>query len=143
MSLEDCFESRQLREIPPDLLKAGKSLETAEYKLVEARELSNAGFGSAAIVTAYASMLHSARALLYRDGFQEKSHYCVIQYLKEKYAKIGSLQSVLVTVMDAFRAERHDIMYGFAPSKVKSEDVEAAVENAGEMIKAVRKLIVV
>jgi len=30
-------------------------------------------------------MLHSPRALLFRDGVKERGHLCVVVYLKEKY----------------------------------------------------------
>ena len=123
------------------MLKAGKSLETAEIKFKEAMELLQANFFGARIITAYASMFHSARGLLYKDGIQEKSHYCAIAYVKENYVRKGIVSVELITVMNSFREERHDIMYGFAREKAKRQEAEAAVENAEKMIKAIKKLI--
>lgn len=141
MTLEECFERRQLRKIAPDAAKALKSLETARAKLAEAEDLLKAGFMPVAVVTAYASMFHAARALLFKDGVQEKSHYCLVVYLKERYVKAGKLSTGIVTIMDAFREERHDIMYGLEGIKVKRGEGKAAVENAGKMIEAVKKLL--
>ncbi|MFA6049186.1 MAG: HEPN domain-containing protein [Candidatus Micrarchaeia archaeon] len=141
MTLNECFERRQLRLIPPDNLKAAKSLETAKAKLSEARELMGAGFGKMAVVVAYASMFHSCRALLYRDGVQEKSHFCLIEYAREKYAKTGKLPFELITTMDAFREERHDAMYGFDEPETTKEHAKAALETAEKLANAVEKIL--
>lgn len=141
MSLEKCFEERKLRRVRADILKARKSLETAERKLAEAEELMKAGFESAALITAYASMFHSGRALLFRDGVVEKSHYCLILYLRERYAKIGKIKNEVITMMDAFREERHDILYSLEGMKVKGREAKTAVETARELLEEVRGIL--
>lgn len=141
MTFEECFERRQLRSTAPDLLKAEKSIKTAEDKLAEAEQLAKAVFRKAAIVTAYASMFHAARALLFRDGIVEKSHYCLVVYLREKYVKTGKLPAGIVTVMDAMREERQDVMYGLEEVTIKEGDEKLALENARHLIAAVRKLL--
>ncbi len=141
MGLTECFERDQLRRIPPDAKKARQSLETAKVKLAEAKGLSKAGFSSVAVVSAYASMFHSARALLYLDGVQEKSHYCLIAYVRETYTASGKVPPGLVTVMDAFRQARHDVMYGFGEPVVKKSDEVLAIHTADAWIVAVSKLI--
>lgn len=141
MGLSDCFERGQLRKIPADASKARQSVETAKLKLAEAKGLSKAGFASVAVVSAYASMFHSARALLYRDGIQEKSHYCLIAYVRETYVVSGKLPAGLITVMDAFRSARHDVMYGFGTATVKKSDEDLAIRNADALLGAVVKLL--
>ncbi len=138
--LDECFERRQLRQIPPDKAKAKSSLETAKIKLAEAKGLAAAGFASMAIVNAYASMFHSCRALLYRDGVQEKSHYCLIAYVREKYAATGKLTPGLITVMDAFREQRHDVFYGFGKPSTKKADVELALDAAKKLMEEISKI---
>ena len=141
MTVGDCLEKRLLRRERPDALKAKKSLETAKLKLTEASELAEAGFPRVALVTAYSSMFHSARALLFRDGFVEKSHYCLVEFVRENYAKKGLVEPGLVTVFDALRQERQDVMYGFGEAKVKAKNAEFAIENARKFAKAVEKLL--
>lgn len=141
MTLQECFDRRQLRAASPDHLKAASSIETAVDKLAQAQELEKAGFGQAALVTVYASMFHAGRALLYRDGVQEKSHFCLIVYLREKYGRTGELDNGLITVMDALREERHDVMYGVEKIRVKPGQVELAIKTAERMIAAVKKII--
>lgn len=137
MTLERCFEERKLRQAKPDILKAKKSLETAREKLAEAEELAKAGFEKVAVVFAYASMFHSGRALLFKDGVVEKSHYCLVLYLKEKYVKRGKIENEIITMMDSFREERHDVMYSLEGIKVKSDEANHAIENARKMLQAV------
>ena len=141
MSLQECFDRRQLRAIPPDSLKSASSIETAEDKLKQAKELANADFNQAALVTAYASMFHAGRALLYRDGIQEKSHFCLVVYLREKYGEIGKLDNGLITVFDALREGRHDVMYSVEKIKLKEGEIEFAIKSAESLIVSVKKLL--
>lgn len=141
MSMEDCFERGMLRQVSPDAQKAEFSLKVAREKLEEAKKLAAAGFHNAALVTAYASMFHAGRALLFNDGVMEKSHYCLIAYLREKHVHEGRLPAGIVTMMDSFREERHDVMYGLNGLKVKESDSKEAIENAGKMIEEAGKLL--
>jgi len=36
-------------------------------------------------------MFQGARALLFKDGCVERSHYCVVEYLKRHYVQSGKL----------------------------------------------------
>ena len=141
MTLEDCYERRQLRSSRPDPLKAKMSISTAESHLTEAENLAKAGFKKVAVVIAYASMFHAGRALLFKDGVIEKSHYCLVVYLREKYVINGKLSNELITVMDAFREERQDVMYGLEIPELDKNDEKLAIENARKMIKEVKKLL--
>ncbi len=84
MDVKVFFVNRKLRKIAPDSEKSEQSGKIAENKLEEAKKLFNFEFYEQAILTAYTSMFHIARALLYKDGVQEKSHYAVYFYLKER-----------------------------------------------------------
>lgn len=118
------------------------SISTAESHLTEAERLAKAGFRNVAVVVAYASMFHAGRALLFKDGVIEKSHYCLAVYLREKYVTGGKLSNELISVMDAFREERQDVMYGLETPELNKDDENAAIENARKMIKEVKKLLV-
>lgn len=134
MSLDECFASRKLRRIHPDQLKARKSLDAAAAKLERAKALLEDGHNDAALLYAYSSMFSAGRAILYKDGIQEKSHYCLAKYLEEKYVKKGKIDSETITLLNAFREERHAIMYGF-------EEVEVGEDEAGEAVSAAEKFI--
>lgn len=138
MRLEDCFKERLLRKIKPDREKAKRSLEVAKGKLKMGKEALDKGLLDASLIYAYTSMFHSARALLYRDGIQEKSHVCVVLYLKEKYA--NSIPYYLIQSLDYFRKERHEALYGL-DFEIKEKDAALALKDAEEFIEIVEKLV--
>lgn len=75
MKLEELFEKRLLRKITPDLPKSEKSMKTAHKFLKDAANMQNKSGENFVILAAYTAMFHAARAVLYKDGIQEKSHY--------------------------------------------------------------------
>ncbi len=48
-------------------------------------------------------MFHTVRAILIRDRFGEKSHYCVARYLEEKYVKTRKLKRKWIDLLDHYR----------------------------------------
>ncbi len=88
MKLDECFKKRLLRNIKPDIEKSKRSLEISKEKLITAKNAFKKNFYEACLIYGYTSMFHSSRAVLYRDGVQEKSHVCIPIYLKEKYGNI-------------------------------------------------------
>lgn len=108
---------------------------------MQAKELAQAEFWDVAIISAYAAMFHAGRALLFRDGISEKSHYCLILYLEENYAKKGKIKSEFITLMDAFREERHGILYSLEDIDSGESEANEAVETAKKLLEAVKKLL--
>lgn len=141
MTLAECFTSRKLRRIRPDLLKARKSLDAAGAKLKEAKALLEDAHNDAGLLYAYSSMFGAGRAILYKDGIQEKSHYCLAKYLEEEYAKKGKIDREIITLLDAFREERHAIMYGFEEPEVGQEEAGEAVSTAEKFLQKAKELI--
>jgi len=82
---DDCIKENLLRKIPSSKDKAVQSLKKAHEWLKDSENsLKGEAFGSA-ILASYNAMFHSARSILFFDGFREKSHACVARYLEEKY----------------------------------------------------------
>lgn len=80
-------------------------MEMAFQRLEKAKDLRSSGFHEECLVASYSAMLMAARALLFRDGIIEKSHYCVILYLRDIYnEKIGEGP---ISWLDVYRVERH------------------------------------
>src|SRR3989344_5812598 len=127
VNLDDLYKDRKLRKIAPDLNKSNQSIKISQKKLIESRHLLNARFYEQAILSAYTSMFHMARALLYKEGVQEKSHYAVYIYLKEKYSK--SISAGLLESFLSHQMERKDILYGFDYS-VDETEASSCVEDA-------------
>jgi uncharacterized protein (UPF0332 family) len=86
MRSDDCFKKRLLRRTKPDPLKVTKALEMAKLKEERAQELFKNNFFEESIVSSYTSMFQAARAILFNAGVIEKSHACVVAYLRENYS---------------------------------------------------------
>jgi len=138
MKLAECFEKRLLRRIIPDMEKAKKSLEMGKKKLEEARKALEFNLFNSCMIMAYTAMFHAARAVLYKDGIQEKSHACLITYLREKYSK--ELPIYLINALDAYRIERHEALYGIE-FIVNREDCKIAIEDAEEFLRKIENLL--
>ena len=76
-SIDDCFERGLLRRVEPSRTKSEQSLLSARDWLSEAEKNLEAGAFRSAVSSAYLAVFHSARAILFRDGVREKSHYWV------------------------------------------------------------------
>lgn len=134
MNLQDCFRKRLLRKDRPDPARSRRSFQVSKAKLEHARKAYENGLYDASLVLAYTSMFHAARALLFRDGIVEKSHVCLVEYLREYYARRGRLSEGLVNTLDRLRVDRHEAIYGLEVS-VEEEQAHSALEKAQEFIR--------
>ncbi len=97
MNIEECFEKRLLRNAPPDRLKSKKALEMSDRAIKQAEKLMEHGFYEQVILYSYTAMFQGARALLFKDGITEKSHYCVIEYLRKITSRAESSTRAIFT----------------------------------------------
>jgi uncharacterized protein (UPF0332 family) len=138
MKTEDLFKERLLRKIIPSPEKIKSSLKIAENKLEESKKLFESMFFNQAVITAYTCMFHSARALLYNEGIQEKSHFALCVYLKENYP--DKISKNLLNSFDNYRKERHEALYGFDYEAGK-EDAESAIEDSEELLNKLKEIL--
>jgi uncharacterized protein (UPF0332 family) len=137
MNTRELFDKRLLREIPKDPEKVEKSLEIASNYLADAKRLLETRNHKFVILAAYTSMFHAARALLYKDGIQEKSHYAVFIYLKEKYSR--QIGSKLLFAFDNAREQRHEGLYGLE-YEFNEDDAEHSISVADKFYIVIGKL---
>jgi len=135
----DCIEKGLLRRIPPSRDKAVQSLKKASEWLKESENSLKAEAYGSTILTSYMAMFHSARAILFFDGFREKSHACVSKYLEEKYVKTGKLDKKWVELLDHNREVRHDDQYNLSFYS-SEDDAEKSLESARDFIQSMEKL---
>lgn len=137
--LKNCFNRKLLRRVEPSDEKSKLSIKQAEEWLVESnKNLENDAYKSAQIST-YLALFHSARAILFRDGIREKSHYCIGIYL-EKYIESGNLEEEYVMLFDRIRSARNTDQYSFqlAPS---AEEVKSGIKSAKKFINRMNQLL--
>jgi uncharacterized protein (UPF0332 family) len=80
----------------------------------------------------YMVWFHAARAVLFRDGIREKSHYCVEQYMGT-YVASGKLDSKWVTLLGRIRGKRDQSQYSFE-SPTSKEEIKGSLELAERFI---------
>lgn len=139
MRLEDCFELGLLKKILPDLEKAKRSLEAAKRRLKIAEKAFNARIYEDAVVDAYTAMFHAGRALLFKDGIKERSHYGLYIYIKEVYKE--KLEPRFINELNTLRLERHEILYGLEETRVEESQALETISISKDFIEATEKLL--
>ena len=129
-----------MKNIEPDIAKARESLALASHFLGRAEGNLKIGYNDVALLCAYNAMLHSARALMFRDGVKERSHVCVGAYLKEKYSDPNKIPEKFVNIFDLTRMARHKTQYGGRVEVPESEAMDA-IREAMEFHSLVEKII--
>ena len=115
---------KELGQADHDLQAAGKSCDASEYK--------------GATIQAYYAMFHAARALLYAEGYREKSHYCLSVALLELYVDTGKLPLSMVKDFDRAILLREEADYKGDFSEAGAREV---IGNAKQFIATARQLL--
>ncbi len=139
MDIKECFNKKLLKRIAIDANKIANSIKIAENKLLRANELFGSGFFSDCLINAYTFMFHSARALLYKEGIQEKSHYAVYICLNEKFKE--KLGADLIESFFNYQLERHEALYGF-DSEITKDKAEGILEDAKKFLNKAGDLVI-
>ena len=139
MNVEECLEKGLLKKDAKDINKALRSIEVAKHKLSIAQRTFEVEIYEESIINAYAAMFHSGRALLYKDGFKEKSHFGLFVYIKEKYKE--KLEPKFLNELNALRLERHELLYGLEKAEIKEVEAEAVITIAADFIKAIEDIV--
>ncbi len=120
----------------PCIEKARLSLETARRYIKKGKDNLEIGNYDISMFCCYTAMFHAARALLFKDGVKERSHVCVVLYLKSRYADLRHEANLL----DAYRRIRHTALYSLEFT-IAEEDVKDAIKNALLFHKKIKGLL--
>ncbi len=128
---KQCLESKKIIPFARGKGLIEKEISIAQSDLSDAR----AGFDNQrykwSTIQAYYSMFHAARALIYSQGYREKSHYCLAVALRVLFVDEGKMDAQ--TVRDFFNAmnlrEAADYEAEFSQSGAK-----AVIASAGRFI---------
>lgn len=131
IDFDECLRLGLLRRIPASEEKAKNILEKANNMLTEAKSNFRNRNINSAVIMSYIAILNAGRAVLFRDGFREKSHACIARYLGEKYVKKGKLAEKYVLLLDRFRTSRHATQYDatYYPTKDEAEQILAFADD--------------
>jgi uncharacterized protein (UPF0332 family) len=136
MDVSDCFSQGLLKKTKPSADTARKSFQIAEDTLLKAKDNYKMGYFDVTVVLCYTAMFHAARAVLFRDGVKERSHVCIVLYLKNKYPDLMTYANML----DSYRYSRHTTLYGL-DIITKDADATTATRSAEEFISKMRNFL--
>ena len=125
MKVKDCYKEGLLRKTKPSKQFSIKSLDTSISYISDAKDNLKMNNYNLVIFCSYTSMFHAARALLFKDGVKERSHLCVVSYLKETYPKLDRLANLL----DTYRRNRHNTLYAIDVS-ISDDEAHQAIRDA-------------
>lgn len=89
-------------------------------------------------IQAYYSMFHAARALLFKKGYREKSHFCLKAALQSLYVDEGIIDQSFVDDFDTTMLLRETADY---KSDFSREGAKSALDNAEEFLKITEKIL--
>ena len=136
MKLNDCYKEGLLRKTKPSKQYAIKSLDTSLIYIQNAKDNFEMKNNNLVIFCSYTAMFHSARALLFKDGIKERSHLCIVSYIRETYPKLRGLSNQL----DAYRRNRHNTLYAL-DFLISDYEAKQAIEDAEQFNKQIKKMI--
>lgn len=138
--VKDCFKQGLLKKIRPNLNFAEQSLKQAEHFLDEAETLIGSEIKDMAFIALYNASFHAARALLFRDGVKERSHFCVCKYIEEKYRLQGLVAFQHAVIPDSLRSKRNDIQYSLETPELE-EDLNEIFNQVSDFLERVKEII--
>jgi len=92
------------------------------------------------VLALYNAFFHAARALLFKDGIKERSHFCVARYVEPEYVLKNRLDKKFVLFLDSLRDMRHNTQYSLDFVEV-DEDLNIIYNTCLEFIGEMKKLI--
>ena len=139
MTFEECLKKGLLRREVRAEERVTRSLEVSSRFLSSAWKNYQIQEYEITEMAAYACLFHAARALLFRYGYLEHNHSCLVQALRYLY-KDALLLSALDS-LDQVRLSRHNVQYG--GELVDPEEAEYVVRFAGDFLELARKTLMV
>jgi len=130
------LEERKLQRIEPKHDIITKETASAEYDFGKSRNSFEEADYKWAIVQAYYSMFHAARALIYSKGYREKSHRACLVALKEFF--LDALGEERIDDFEEAMDLRESADYG---SAYTDEDARNLVAKAQEFLENVRRIL--
>ena len=138
--VKKCFEEGLLKIRSPSIGLARKSIKQAESFLYDAEKLIESGMTRMSVIALYNAFFHAARALLFKDGIKERSHYCLARYIETEYVSKGKLDKKFVFALDNLRDLRHASQYSLN-ALVIDENLNDFFDLCIEFISKVEKIV--
>jgi uncharacterized protein (UPF0332 family) len=135
---DKCLEEGKIVKFEASVEMIKKEIENAEYDLARAEESVLKGDSKWASVQAYYSMFHSAKALVFKKGYREKSHICLLIALRELYVRSREMDKDIVDQFEMCMDVRHEADYGLSHDE---ESARICIESAIKLLVSTKNFI--
>ncbi len=115
-----------------------KELKAAHQDITEAKDRFKNERYKYATITAYYSMFHCVRALIYSKGYREKSHYYLLVALQTLFTEKGLLEEELTRDFHNAMVLREDADYHGEFSK---EGAQAIIKSATKFLQKAKAIL--
>jgi len=136
MGLDECFEKQLIKKDETAKNRVKNSLLIANDFLDKAKGNMKMEYYSVSFSLSYNCLFHCCRALIFSKGYTEKSHGCMILFLKNEYKNNKKIYSFLKTI-DSYRISRHSIQY--EGEYVSEVDAKEALIDSEQFLKEIKK----
>ncbi|MFH0737284.1 MAG: HEPN domain-containing protein [Candidatus Micrarchaeota archaeon] len=109
MSVKGCIDKGLLRKADITGAEIENQLRISEDYIRKAGLVLGKDTFDISFLTAYISIFHSARGLLYSKGYRERSHFCLFEFIRTEYKDPEVIR--LAEVAQNYRESRHLIQY--------------------------------
>jgi len=135
---ERCVEKAKIVAFQKGPSLVSKELNSATEDLLSSKESYKAENYKWATIQAYYSMFHTARALVYKKRYREKSHYCLVIALEHLYLKKELIDKGFIESLTLGKDLRESADYRSTFSK---EEADNLVRMAAQFLTAAKKLL--
>lgn len=133
-----CLKNRKLIKFTRAKDKVKTELKAAKEDLRNAKNFLRSRNFKYTTIAGYYSLFHAARALLYSQGFRERSHYCLKIAINELFVEEGLLDKEYLDLFDEALGLREAANYG---SIYSENGAKIATEGAKRFLKAVLEIL--
>ena len=135
---EKCLERGKIKLFPKAKQLAHKELDLAKEDLKIAEDSFAAKNYKWSTIQSYYSMFHSARALIYKKGYREKSHFCLAEALKSLYVSENLLSHRFLEALQLGKLLRENADYY---GDFDKSGTEGMIESAKDFLKEAKKIL--
>ena len=134
----NCLKKGKLKRFTASKQKVKTEVNSAKEDLREAKDRFSKRKYKYATITAYYSLFHSARALVYLKGFREKSHYCLKIAIEKLYIKEQILKPEFIEYFEEAMGLREAADYQSIFSKTGAL---RSIKAAKEFLKVAKRMV--
>lgn len=135
---KECLEKQKIISFPKGKRLINKELRTARKDLDDGEFSFVHGKYKWSTIQGYYALFHTARALLYSQGYREKSHYCLSVALKALFVEKGKLNVEFVENFNNAMLLREDADYRTRFSK---SGAKLVLQKAEEFLEKAQKIL--